>query len=128
MAGYPPQQPPPGGYPPNMPMGGPPQQAGPQRTYQCPWCGIVSGGGELSCPACGAPVDVKLIVSPGGWYEQPGIKDMQDGFGAPGTLFVDVPYAVEQPIDGCHGIGCIGQGRVEVEALFILRRLHGRRC
>ncbi len=76
MAGYPPQQPPPGGYPPNMPVGGPPPQGGPPRTYQCPWCGVVSSGVTLSCPACGAPVDVKQIVSPGGWYEMPAIKDM----------------------------------------------------
>lgn len=70
MAGYI-QQPPPGGPPPNMPPAG-----GPQRTYTCPWCGMISDGTSLSCPACGAPVDVKQIVSKSGWYEQPGIKDM----------------------------------------------------
>lgn len=57
-----------------------PAQAGqappPSRTYNCPWCGMISGGTELSCPACGAPVDVKAISTTGGWYELPGIKDM----------------------------------------------------
>ncbi|MFL5731803.1 MAG: AIM24 family protein [Chloroflexia bacterium] len=66
MAAY--QQPPP-------PSGGPQPQT-PQRSYTCPWCGTVSQGVTLSCPACGAPVDVKLIVSKSGWYESPGIRDM----------------------------------------------------
>lgn len=66
MAAY--QQPPP-------PSGGPLPQA-PQRSYTCPWCGTVSQGVTLNCPACGAPVDVKLIVSKSGWYESPGIRDM----------------------------------------------------
>ena len=30
------------------------------RTYQCPWCGRQSDASATSCPACGAPVDVRV--------------------------------------------------------------------
>lgn len=65
-------------YSPPPPPVGPAQGApgGPQRSYTCPWCATVSDGTALSCPGCGAPVDVKAIISKAGWYEMPGIKDM----------------------------------------------------
>lgn len=47
-----------------------------RRGYTCPWCGLVSEGTQLSCPACGSPVDVRAVVTKSGWYELPGIKDM----------------------------------------------------
>ena len=46
------------------------------RSYTCNWCGNVSDGTALSCPACGATVNVKDIVTPTGWVELPGRKDM----------------------------------------------------
>jgi uncharacterized protein (AIM24 family) len=46
------------------------------RTYTCPWCQHLSDAGSVSCPACGAPVDVRRAVSKSGWSEQPPIKDM----------------------------------------------------
>ena len=46
------------------------------RTYTCNWCGTVTDGTPLSCPACGATVNVKEIVTPTGWVELPGRKDM----------------------------------------------------
>ena len=46
------------------------------RSYTCNWCGTVSDGTSLSCPACGATVNVKEIVTPTGWVELPGRKDM----------------------------------------------------
>ncbi len=51
-------------------------QVQPGRRYTCDWCGTVSDGTQLSCPACGAPVNVKAIVSDSGWTEMPGSKDM----------------------------------------------------
>jgi uncharacterized protein (AIM24 family) len=45
-------------------------------AYTCPWCNHVSAGTALSCPACGAPVDVRQVTSPSGWSELPGIRDM----------------------------------------------------
>ncbi len=53
-----------------------PPAGGSQRTYSCPWCGMVSAGTNLACPACGAPVDVRAVSTNSGWYEMPGIKDM----------------------------------------------------
>ena len=46
------------------------------RSYTCNWCGAVSDGISLSCPSCGATVNVKEIVTPTGWIEMPGRKDM----------------------------------------------------
>jgi len=48
----------------------------PLRVYDCNWCGQPSDGTALSCPACGAQVDVRAIVSKSGWSELPGRKDM----------------------------------------------------
>ncbi len=50
--------------------------AGAVRSYRCPWCGAVSDGTALSCPACGSPVDVRAVATKSGWYELPPIKDM----------------------------------------------------
>ena len=37
---------------------------------------MASDGGSLTCPHCGAPVDVRLKVTNSGWIEQPPIRDM----------------------------------------------------
>ena len=47
-----------------------------QGAYTCPYCRMASGGGDRTCPHCGAPVDVRLRVSDSGWVEQPAIRDM----------------------------------------------------
>jgi len=46
------------------------------RVYTCSWCGTVSDGTSLSCPACGATVDVRQTVTRSEWIELPGRKDM----------------------------------------------------
>ncbi len=46
------------------------------RSYTCSWCGTVSDGASLSCPACGATVDVRAIITKSEWLELPGRKDM----------------------------------------------------
>jgi uncharacterized protein (AIM24 family) len=48
----------------------------PVSTYTCPYCRMASDGSGLSCPRCGAPVDVRLRVSRSGWVKQPPIRDM----------------------------------------------------
>jgi uncharacterized protein (AIM24 family) len=48
----------------------------PERTYTCTWCGTVSPGTSLSCPACGASVDVRTITTHSGWVKAPGQRDM----------------------------------------------------
>jgi uncharacterized protein (AIM24 family) len=47
-----------------------------EPRYACPWCDHVSTGEGLSCPACGAPVDVKRSQTRSGWSEMPPIRDM----------------------------------------------------
>lgn len=46
------------------------------RSYKCGWCGHSSEGTDLTCPACGATIDVEKVVSKSGWTEMPRIKDM----------------------------------------------------
>jgi uncharacterized protein (AIM24 family) len=55
------------------PLQPPPAQP---RQYTCNWCGAVSGGTTLNCPACGASLDVRLNVTESGWAEVPGRRDM----------------------------------------------------
>ena len=45
-------------------------------TYNCPYCRQESAGAGESCPSCGAPVDVRLRTTSGGWTELPAMKDM----------------------------------------------------
>src|SRR2546430_7720979 len=45
-------------------------------THTCPWCGLVSDGSKRSCPACGATIDARDVVTESGLSELPGRKDM----------------------------------------------------
>jgi len=45
-------------------------------TYTCPWCRTQTVGTDLSCPTCGAPVDVQMRTTASGWIEIPPIADM----------------------------------------------------
>lgn len=45
------------------------------KEVKCSWCGAVSAG-SLSCPRCGAALDVPEDTSESGWIEVPGRKDM----------------------------------------------------
>jgi uncharacterized protein (AIM24 family) len=45
-------------------------------TYRCRYCRTESSGAESSCPACGAPVDIKERTTTSGWTELPAIADM----------------------------------------------------
>lgn len=46
------------------------------HSYTCPWCGTVTAGAPVNCPACGSPVDVRAITTRSGWIEMPGGRDM----------------------------------------------------
>ena len=63
------------GYPPTTPLrpAGPPA---PARSNTCAWCGTVTDGTPLSCPNCGASMDVRSTVTQSGWTEAPGQHDM----------------------------------------------------
>ena len=45
-------------------------------AYTCPYCQTPGDGGGLSCPGCGAPVDIQLKQTPSGWIELPPAVDM----------------------------------------------------
>jgi uncharacterized protein (AIM24 family) len=45
-------------------------------TYTCPYCRQPSDGGAPSCPNCGAPLDIALRTTSGGWTELPPIADL----------------------------------------------------
>ena len=45
-------------------------------NYMCPWCKHAFDANSSSCPACGAPVDVRKLATKSGWNELPAIKDM----------------------------------------------------
>ena len=46
------------------------------NQYICRYCRQPSDPGAPTCPMCGAPVDIKTVVSDTGWVEQPAIRDM----------------------------------------------------
>jgi uncharacterized protein (AIM24 family) len=46
------------------------------QAYVCRYCRLNSDAAATSCPHCGAPIDVRAIVSRSGWVKQPGITDM----------------------------------------------------
>ena len=45
-------------------------------TTQCAWCHAQFPVSELSCPRCGASVDVSVVTDATGWVESPPIRDM----------------------------------------------------
>ena len=45
-------------------------------TYRCRFCRTESSGAGSTCPACGAPVDIKERTTTSGWTELPAIADM----------------------------------------------------
>ena len=46
------------------------------NQYICRYCRQPSDPSQPTCPLCGAPVDIKSVVSDSGWVEQPAIRDM----------------------------------------------------
>lgn len=53
-------------------------QAESTDRIQCEWCKGMNPHTALSCWACGAPLDVRNLVSESGWREAPRIKDMTE--------------------------------------------------
>ncbi|MGA2230624.1 MAG: AIM24 family protein [Tepidisphaeraceae bacterium] len=50
----------------------------PLQRIVCEWCGGQSPPEAKSCVSCGAPLDVKNLVSDSGWREAPRLKDMSE--------------------------------------------------
>ena len=52
--------------------------AGPLERIQCQWCQSMNEKSALACHACGAPLDIRNLVSESGWREAPRIRDMTE--------------------------------------------------
>ena len=52
--------------------------AGPLERIQCQWCQSMNEKAALSCHTCGAPLDIRNLVSDSGWREAPRIRDMTE--------------------------------------------------
>jgi len=52
--------------------------AGPSAAtaYVCPYCRMASDATATTCPNCGAPIDVRQVVTRSGWEELPRIRDL----------------------------------------------------
>ena len=55
-----------------------PPAADPVERITCEWCQGMNQKTALSCWACGAPLDIKNLVSESGWREAPRIRDMTE--------------------------------------------------
>jgi len=52
--------------------------AEPFERIQCQWCQGMNPKGALTCHACGAPLDIRNLVSESGWREAPRLRDMTE--------------------------------------------------
>ena len=48
------------------------------ERIQCQWCQGMNPKHALACQACGAPLDIRNLVSESGWREAPRIRDMTE--------------------------------------------------
>ena len=55
-----------------------PAAADPFERIVCEWCTAQNQKSALSCRSCGAPLDVRNLVSESGWREAPRIRDMTE--------------------------------------------------
>ncbi len=61
-----------------QPPAGPGGASGPIERIQCQWCQGQNEKMALTCRACGAPLDVRNVVSESGWREAPRLRDMTE--------------------------------------------------
>jgi uncharacterized protein (AIM24 family) len=52
--------------------------AEPLERIQCQWCQSMNEKAALTCRACGAPLDIRNLVSESGWREAPRLRDMTE--------------------------------------------------
>src|SRR5947209_643660 len=63
-----------------VPQGG---SGSPVERIKCEWCQGMNMKTDLSCRTCGAPLDIRNLVSDSGWREAPRLRDMTEfRFGA----------------------------------------------
>ena len=50
----------------------------PLERIQCQWCQSQNEPSAITCHSCGAPLDVRNLVSESGWREAPRLRDMTE--------------------------------------------------
>src|SRR3954452_2597959 len=55
-----------------------PSASDPLVRIECQWCKSQNPGTAAACRSCGAPLDVRNMVSDSGWREAPRIRDMTE--------------------------------------------------
>src|SRR5260370_2532440 len=72
------------------------------QRIECQWCHAQSPASARSCDTCGAPLDIKNLVSDSGWREAPRLRDMTE------IHFGDSVFQVEREIvrqgDGTYSL------------------------
>ena len=48
------------------------------ERIQCQWCQGMNEKAALTCRTCGAPLDIRNLVSESGWREAPRLRDMTE--------------------------------------------------
>src|SRR5580704_2808286 len=48
------------------------------ERIQCQWCQGMNERTALACRTCGAPLDIRNLVSESGWREAPRLRDMTE--------------------------------------------------
>jgi uncharacterized protein (AIM24 family) len=48
------------------------------ERIECQWCRLQNEPGAASCQSCGAPLDVRNLVTDSGWREAPRLRDMTE--------------------------------------------------
>jgi uncharacterized protein (AIM24 family) len=76
------------------------------ERIQCQWCQGMNVKTALACQACGAPLDIRNLVSESGWREAPRIRDMTEIHFGSSTCQVEgeIVPAAEINVGGGDGI------------------------
>ena len=80
-----------------------PPAAADYERIQCQWCQLMNPKGALSCNSCGAPLDIRNLVSESGWREAPRLRDMTEFHFGMSTCQVEgeiVPAAEKNKLQG----------------------------
>ena len=80
-----------------------PIAAEPIERIQCQWCQSMNDKAALACRSCGAPLDIRNLVSESGWREAPRIRDMTEIHFSASTCQVEGEIVPVAEINLAHG-------------------------
>ena len=75
------------------------------ELIECQWCHAQNQPGTTSCMTCGAPLDVRDMVSDSGWREAPRLRDMTEFRFSTSTCQVEGELVPVAEINLAHGDG-----------------------